>query len=207
MRSSNKKIYTRNLHFSVIIALSAAALMALSMFDRLHAADQPNVVVILADDFGYGSTNAYGAPESLVRTPNIDRIAKEGRRFTNAYTASSVCSPTRYALLTGRYCFRTSLTHGVLNTFAPLHIGEDQLSVASLLKQHGYETAAIGKWHLGYGNAMSSDARTDYAAKLTPGPLDIGFSYHFGVPSNHGDRTGVYVENYYTYGLLRGANT
>ncbi|MFN7733918.1 MAG: sulfatase family protein [Pirellula sp.] len=161
----------------------------------------PNVVIILAEDFGFGSTNATGAPESLVRTPNIDRLFREGKRFTHAYTASSVCSPTRYALLTGRYAFRTSLKRGVLNPFAPLHVGTDQLNVASLLKKREYATAAIGKWHLGYGNGRSSDARTDYSAKLSPGPLEIGFDYHFGVPSNHGDLTGVFVENHYVYGL------
>ncbi|MCU0721600.1 MAG: arylsulfatase [Pirellula sp.] len=164
----------------------------------------PNVVVILSDDLGYGSIGAYGAPDDLVRTPNVDRLAKEGRRFTNAYTGSSVCSPTRYGLLTGRYAFRTELKRDVLNPFAPLHIEKDRLNVASLLKGKGYTTAAIGKWHLGYGNAKSTDGRTDYRAKLSPGPLDIGFDYHFGVPSNHGDLTGVYVENYYVFGLRTG---
>ncbi len=165
---------------------------------------QPNMVIILADDFGYGSTNATGAPDSLVKTPNLNRLAQEGKRFVNAYTASSVCSPTRYALLTGRYSFRTSLQRGVLNTFAPLHIGTDQLNIASLVKKRGYSTAAIGKWHLGYGNGRSADARTDYKARLSPGPLEIGFDYHFGVPSNHGDLTGVFVKNHYVYGLRQG---
>jgi arylsulfatase A len=166
-----------------------------------NAVDRPNIIVILADDFGYGSTNAYGADKSLVQTPALDRLAAEGKRFTHAYTASSVCSPTRYALMTGRYAWRTSLQSGVLNPFAPLHIGTDQLNVASLLKKQQYKTAAVGKWHLGYGNGRSSDARTDYAAELKPGPLEIGFDYHFGVPSNHGDRTGVFVENRFVYGL------
>lgn len=165
---------------------------------------QPNIVVILADDLGYGSVGAYGAPDSLVQTPKVDRLAKEGKRFTDAYTGSSVCSPTRYGLLTGRYAFRTNLQRGVLNPFSPLHIASDQLTVASLLKSKGYTTAAVGKWHLGYGNARSSDGRTDYKAKLAPGPLEIGFDYHFGVPSNHGDLTGVYVENHYVYGLRSG---
>ncbi len=169
------------------------------------ATSKPNIVIILADDLGYGSTTPYGAPESLVKTPNIDRIAKEGKRFTQAYTGSSVCSPTRYGLITGQYAFRTSLQRGVLNPFAPLHIRTDQLTVASLLDKQGYNTAAIGKWHLGYGNARSLDGRTDYKAKLAPGPLEIGFDYHFGIPSNHGDITGVFVENHYTYGLKNGA--
>ena len=78
------------------------------------SADRPNIIVILSDDFGYGSTGAYGADGSLIQTPNLDRLAKEGRRFTDANTTSSVCSPTRYSLLTGRYCWRTSLKHEVL---------------------------------------------------------------------------------------------
>ncbi len=165
----------------------------------------PNIVVILADDYGYGSAGCYGADSRLIRTPNIDRLAREGRRFTDANTTSSVCSPTRYSLLTGRYCWRTSLTHEVLGTFSPLHIETNRLTLASLLKRHGYATAAVGKWHLGYGTAGDSPKwRTDYTAELSPGPLDIGFDYHFGVPSNHGDLTGVFVENRFVYGLRSG---
>ncbi|GAA5135053.1 hypothetical protein GCM10023213_07700 [Prosthecobacter algae] len=172
---------------------------------HLAAADRPNIVVILADDFGYGSTGAYGADPALVRTPHLDRLSREGRRFTDASTTSSVCSPTRYSLITGRYCWRTSEKSGVLGTFSPLHIETTRLNMASLLKKHGYSTAAIGKWHLGYGTADDSPQwRTDYTAELSPGPLDIGFDYHFGVPANHGDLTGIYVENRFVYGLRQG---
>ena len=181
--------------------LPLLALFATAAF----AADTPNIVIILADDYGYGSAGCYGADGSLVKTPNIDRLAKEGRRFTDANTTSSVCSPTRYSVMTGRYCWRTSLTHEVLGTFSPLHIETTRLNMASLLKKHGYQTAAIGKWHLGYGTDDGSlKWRTDYTAELSPGPLDIGFDYHFGVPSNHGDLTGVYVENRFVYGLRSG---
>jgi arylsulfatase A len=172
---------------------------------HLASADQPNIVVILADDFGYGSTGAYGADPALIRTPHLDRLASEGRRFTDASTTSSVCSPTRYSLITGRYCWRTSEKSGVLGTFSPLHIETTRLNMASLLKKHGYSTAAIGKWHLGYGKADDSPQwRTDYTAELSPGPLDIGFDYHFGVPANHGDLTGIYVENRFVYGIRQG---
>ena len=170
-----------------------------------RAAEQPNIVVILSDDYGYGSVGCYGANPALVKTPNLDRLAAEGRRFTDANTTSSVCSPTRYSLVTGRYCWRTSLKHEVLSTFAPLHIETDRLNMASLLKKHGYATAAVGKWHLGYGTADASPKwRPDYSAELSPGPLDLGFDYHFGVPSNHGDLTGVFVENRFVYGLRSG---
>jgi arylsulfatase A-like enzyme len=185
--------------------LVGAGVAVAALCGALCAAERPNVVVILADDYGYGSCGCYGADPGLVQTPNIDRLAREGRRFTDANTTSSVCSPTRYSLVTGRYCWRTSLTHEVLGTFSPLHIETNRFNLASLFKKHGYATAAVGKWHLGYGAADDSPKwRTDYTAELSPGPLDIGFDYHFGVPSNHGDLTGVFVENRYVYGLRAG---
>ncbi len=161
------------------------------------APPRPNIVIILSDDLGYGSVGCYGADPKLVRTPNIDRLAREGRRFTDANTTSSVCSPTRYGLLTGRYCWRTSLAYGVLSTQAPLHLEAGRLTLASLLQHHGYATAAIGKWHLGYGDAKT----TDFTRELRPGPLEVGFDYHFGLPSNHGDPSGVYVEDRGVAGL------
>ncbi|WP_395743536.1 arylsulfatase [Prosthecobacter sp.] len=172
----------------------------------LHAAPSlPNIVIILADDYGYGSAGCYGADARLVRTPNIDRLAAEGRRFTDASTPSSVCSPTRYALLTGRYCWRTSLKFETLSTFAPLHIEPGRLTMASMLKTRGYQTAAIGKWHLGYGPPGKDPKwRTDYTAELNPGPLELGFDHHFSVPQNHGDVTGVFVEDHFVYGLRSG---
>ncbi len=160
------------------------------------AADRPNIVIILADDLGYGSLNSYGADEVHIRTPHIDRLATEGRRFTDANTPSSVCSPTRYGLLTGRYDWRTDKQHGVLNTTDPLHIDTSRSTIASLLQSAGYRTAAIGKWHLGYGVG-----KADFSKPLSPGPLDIGFDYHFAVPQNHGDASGVYVRNREVVGL------
>jgi arylsulfatase A-like enzyme len=181
------------------------ALLCLVFALTASASDRPNIVVILSDDYGYGSAGCYGADPKLIRTPAIDRLAAEGRRFTDGNTTSSVCSPTRYSLLTGRYCWRTSLTHEVLGTFSPLHIEPTRVNLASLLKAKGYATAAVGKWHLGYGKANEDPKwRTEYKAELSPGPLDIGFDYHFGVPSNHGDLTGVFVENRFVYGLRAG---
>ena len=165
------------------------------------AADRPNIVIILADDLGYGSLNSYGADESHIRTPNIDRLAKQGRRFTDANTPSSVCSPTRYGLLTGRYDWRTNQKHGVVNTTDPLHIDTSRSTIASLLKSAGYHTAAIGKWHLGY-----CTTKADFTKPLTPGPLDIGFDYHFAVPQNHGDASGIYVRNRQVVGLRSDRN-
>ena len=158
----------------------------------------PNIVVILSDDYGYGSLGASGADPTLIRTPNLDRLAREGRRFTEAYTPSSVCTPTRYALLTGRYCWRTSLNHGgVANTLDPLLIETTRPTIASLLKKHGYATGFIGKWHLGYG----TEPRVDYTKEIKPGPLELGFDYQFAVPQNHNDITRVFVENHRVFGL------
>ena len=158
----------------------------------------PNIVVILADDYGYGSLGAYGADAALIRTPHLDRLAREGRRFTDAYTPSSVCTPTRYALITGRYCWRTPLNHGgVANTLDPLLIETTCPTIASLLKKHGYATGFVGKWHLGYG----TERRVDYTKELKPGPLELGFDYQFAVPQNHNDITRVFVENHHVYGL------
>ena len=176
-------------------------LIGLNGIDALKAATPPatpNIVVILSDDYGYGSLGAYGADPALVRTPHLDRLAREGRRFTHAYTPSSVCTPTRYALVTGRYCWRTSLNHGgVANTLDPLLIETTRPTIASLLKQHGYATGFVGKWHLGYGAAP----RVDYTKELKPGPLELGFDYQFAVPQNHNDITRVFVENHGVFGL------
>jgi arylsulfatase A-like enzyme len=164
-------------------------------------AARPNIVVILADDFGYGSLGAYGADPKLIHTPHLDRLAREGRRFTAAYTPSSVCTPTRYALVTGRYCWRTALNHGgVANTLDPLLIETLRPTIASLLKKHGYATGFVGKWHLGYGTAP----RVDYTRELKPGPLELGFDYQFAVPQNHNDITRVFVENHRVFGLRSG---
>jgi arylsulfatase A len=173
-----------------------ACLLLVSLGSLSDAADRPNIVIILADDLGYGSLNSYGADEAHICTPNIDRLAVEGRRFTDANTPSSVCSPTRYGLLTGRYDWRTDQKHGVLNTNDPLHIETSRSTIASLLKSTGYRTAAIGKWHLGYGVE-----KLNFTKPLSPGPLDIGFDYHFAVPQNHGDASGVYVRNCEVVGL------
>lgn len=159
--------------------------------------EKANVVIILADDLGYGSINPYGADKNLVRTPHIDDLANAGMRFTHAHTPSSICSPTRYGIITGRYPWRSSLKFGVVAPDGGLLINPDRITIADILKNQGYHTAAIGKWHLGYGNKQ----HCDFTGKLTPGPLDLGFDYHFAVPQNHGDYWGVYVENDKIYGL------
>ncbi len=160
----------------------------------------PNIIFILADDFGYGSLNVYGADPELVRTPHINRIAEKGMRFTNASTPASICTPTRYGFLTGRYPWRSPLKYGVTNPLGDLLPDPERTTVADWLKERGYHTAAVGKWHLGYGHGFNQDPLA-FTGKLSPGPLDLGFDYHFGVPQNHDDELGVYIENDHIYGI------
>jgi arylsulfatase A-like enzyme len=167
-----------------ISALCAVGLLAgFSM-----AADRPNVVVILADDIGYGDLSCYGATK--IRTPNLDKIAAAGTRFTDAHSPAAVCTPTRYSLLTGQYSFRHRPGASILSGVAPLSIPADRSTLASMLRKAGYATGAVGKWHLGLG-----DKETDYNVEIKPGPREVGFDYSFLVPAT-GDRTPcVYLEN------------
>jgi arylsulfatase A len=157
----------------------------------------PNIVVYLANDLGYGSINLYGADQALVSTPNLNKLAKEGVRFTRGFTTGSVCSPTRYGLLTGRYSWRTRLKKGVINSNDGMLIDAYTETIASWLREYGYHSAAIGKWHLGY---LSSRFK-NLLGKISPGPLDVGFDYHFGGPNNMDDLHKIYIENDQIYGL------
>lgn len=139
----------------------------------------PNIVIILADDLGYGDLRSYNA-QSKIPTPRLDKFSKEGIRFTDAHSPSAVCSPTRYGLLTGRYAWRTRLKKSVLDGYSPALIEPGRMTIASLLKQKGYQTAGIGKWHLGLGDAL----QTDYSKPLSPGPNSFGFDYFYGIPAS-----------------------
>jgi arylsulfatase A len=183
------------------LTIALALTVVLTTGAKVQAvSDRPNIVVILADDFGWGSLGCYGAPQTL-KTPNLDRLAREGRRFTHAYAPGSVCSPTRYGLLTGRYYWRTSVKDGeVLPGNAPLHIEPTRLTLASLCKGQGYRTAAFGKWHLGMGSARIDD----WSQELRPGPLDVGFDYFFGMGSNPWSGPHAFIENDHVLGRLPG---
>lgn len=139
----------------------------------------PNVVIILADDLGQGDLHVMN-PDSKVPTPNLDRLASQGARFTDAHSPSAVCSPTRYALLTGRYCWRSQLKSGVLWGRAPLLIENGRPTIASELDQAGYHTAFVGKWHLGLG----SKEREDWSEPFDTGPHTVGFDESIGIPSS-----------------------
>jgi arylsulfatase A len=155
-----------------------------------RATDRPNIVLILADDMGYGDPRCYN-PQSKIPTPRIDRLAAEGMRFTDAHTPSSVCSPTRYGLLTGRYAWRGRLKSGVLNGYSPALVEPERMTLASLLKGAGYRTACIGKWHLGLGNTEP----VDYGGSLSPGPNSVGFDESFVLPASLDMAPYVFVEN------------
>lgn len=165
-----------------------------SFYAVLHGAEKPNIVLILADDLGYGDVGCYGATQ--VKTPNIDRLASEGRRFTDAHSASAVCTPSRYALLTGEYPFRKDLWGPVMNA-SPLVVDVTKPTLASMLKRRGYATACFGKWHLGFGDAP----KPDWNADLKPGPLECGFDHYFGIPVVNSHPPFVWVQDHRVVGL------
>ncbi len=178
--------------FAKLVALSAL-LLSVSSSAADSAVPRPNIVLINADDLGYGDLSCYGATK--MKTPNIDRLATEGRRFTDAHSASAVCSPSRYGLLTGQYPLRKNFW-GPTNLYQELTIDTDQPTLASVLKSAGYATAIIGKWHLGFGRG-----RTDWNKPLTPGPLEVGFDSYFGMPTVNSGPPAVYVENHSVVGF------
>jgi arylsulfatase A-like enzyme len=170
-----------------------AQLVAFSSTTPLYAAEKPNIVLIVADDVGYGDLSCYGATK--IKTPHLDKLAAAGLRFTDAHSPSSVCTPTRYALLTGQYAWRHAPGSGILSGIAPLSIPIDRLTLPKLLKQADYVTGVVGKWHLGLG-----EGEADYNRQIKPGPRDVGFDYSFLIPAT-GDRVPcVYVENHKVVG-------
>ncbi|MHC4911501.1 MAG: sulfatase-like hydrolase/transferase [Planctomycetota bacterium] len=194
----NRRTFLKNLGVgAAALTLSGCNILSRKASDNILTQTKPNVVIILSDDVGVGDISCYGA--KLVNTPHIDGLVKEGMRFTNAYSNGSVCSPTRYSVLTGAYPCRSWLKKGGVKTSDPMLIRLDQETIASMFKQAGYQTAAIGKWHLGYGSSRPRD----WNKPLKPGPLEVGFDYHFGVPNNHNDKIRAYVEKHDLVGRMK----
>ncbi len=187
--------------------LSVAALVLGAFCASTSGAQRPNIVVILADDLGYGDVGCYN-PESRVPTPNLDRLASQGIRFTDAHSPSTVCTPSRYSLLTGRMCFRTGLRGVFTGVDGPL-IEKGRLTVAEMLRREGYATACVGKWHVGMtfqgrngmpvaarGGGVDKVRQVDFSKPIRNGPTDVGFDYFFGTaccPTT--DWLYAYIEN------------
>ena len=155
---------------------------------------KPNIIIIYTDDQGYGDVGALN-PGAKFRTPNIDKIANEGIIFTDGHSSDGVCTPSRYSLLTGRYSWRTSLKQGVLRADGPCLIEKGRMTIASLLKEKGYNTAMIGKWHLQMEFVGELGKDRDWSAPFVDGPIDYGFDYFFGIPASMNYGILTYLEN------------
>ncbi len=173
----------------LVVAALALGAGAASAFGSSKI-DRPNIILILADDLGYGDLGCYNA-DSKIPTPHLDRLAAEGMRFTDAHSPSGVCTPTRYGLLTGRYCWRSRLKKGVLGGRSTNLIEPGRWTLGTIARANGYATAAIGKWHLGLGVGN----QTDYTQPLHPGPLDHGFAEFFGIPASLDMEPYLYVRD------------
>lgn len=172
------------------------------------ASSQPNVLYILCDDLGYGDVKCLN-PDGQIATPRLDRLAAEGMIFTDAHSGSSVCTPTRYGVITGRYAWRSPLKQSVLGGLSPRLIEPGRLTVADMLRRHGYHTACIGKWHLGMDwvklpgkevSALSIETpdqvdNVDYSQPIAGGPTTVGFDYYYGISASLDMVPYTYIEN------------
>ena len=175
-----------------------------------HAAERPNIVYILADDMGYGDVHCLNPERGKIATPHMDRLAAEGMVFTDAHSSSAVCTPSRYGVLTGRYNWRSPLQQGVLWGFSKPLIAADRLTVPGFLKQHGYNTAMVGKWHLGM-NMPTVDGKSPidgpkdtrkpkrtnivWDGAIKDGPVDRGFDCFYGISASLDMAPYVWIEN------------
>lgn len=192
VKLKRKRIMTKarpSILFFCLFLLVAGSISHNTRADESPAAKQPNIIVIMADDLGYGDLSCYGA--STYKTPNIDQLAAEGRRFTSGYCSASTCTPTRYSMLTGTYAFRGERT-GIAPPNSPAIIKPGVETMASILQKAGYTTGVVGKWHLGLGG----DGGPDWNNELKPGPLEIGFDSCFLLPTTNDRVPQVYVQDH-----------
>lgn len=187
------KKYNRIIVLAITILSFITACNAPQKKDKKSAAEKPNIIIIYTDDLGYGDVSSYGATE--IQTPNIDKLANGGVRFTDGHASSSTCTPSRYALLTGVYPWRNKDAK-ILPGTAPLIISTEQLTIPKMLKTKGYHTGIVGKWHLGLGTGM-----VDWNQKITPGPNQVGFDYSYIMAATQDRVPTVYIENGDVVGL------
>ncbi|WP_346772209.1 sulfatase family protein [Neorhodopirellula lusitana] len=189
---------------TVGILFTAMTAFAIGMDAGPAFAGPPNIVFILADDMGYGEVSAMNPDRCKVPTPAIDRLAAQGMSMTDAHSSSSVCTPTRYSILTGRYNWRTKLQRFVLYGYSPPLIDSNRVTVADLLKDQGYHTAAIGKWHLGM-DIPTTDGKApgkghnprniDWKGSIQNGPTSRGFDYFYGISASLDMTPFIFIEN------------
>ena len=189
MKSGKKKSKSS---LQMLISLAILCLY-LTVFAKIAEGARPNIIVILADDMGYGDPGCYNA-ESKIPTPNMDRLAEEGVRFTDAHSPSAVCTPSRYGLLTGRYCYRSPLQTPVSWPGDASIIEEDRLTIGSVLNNQGYATACVGKWHLGM-NWQKNGNTILWDQPITLGPRQLGFEYYYGIEASLDMDPYFYIEN------------
>ncbi|MDB9742094.1 arylsulfatase, partial [Akkermansiaceae bacterium] len=181
-------------------------LLGLAISQFCYSAEKPNIVFIFADDMGYGDVQCLNPERGKIATPHMDKLAKEGMIFTDAHTTSSVCTPTRYSLMTGRYNWRTTLQKHVTSGYSPPLIGDDTLTVGKVLQQSGYNTAMIGKWHIGMtlpttdgkgprSGGKDRKSNVDWKGEVLQGPHDRGFDYYYGTTASLDMPPYVYIEN------------
>jgi len=194
------------LHLAVIVALVLSAFCSAQASQTpppVESLSKPNIVYILADDLGYGDVQCLNPERGKIATPQIDRLAAQGMVFTDTHSGSSVCTPTRYGIMTGRYSWRTRLQKSVLYGYSSPLLAPDRLTVAGFLQQQGYKTAGIGKWHLGLtmqttdGKDINQSGMTnvDWTAPILDGPVNHGFDYFYGISASLDMHPYIYIEN------------
>ncbi len=187
-------------HYLLILGLMATAScakspdvaeeVAIAATDQSASKASPNIVLILADDLGSGDISAYNK-HSRIPTPHLDELASEGVRFSAAHSSSAVCTPSRYGILTGEYSWRTWLKKGVLDGYDRSLISRDTPTIASFLKSNGYHTAAVGKWHLGFG----TDGEKEFTRAPDIRPTTLGFDYFYGISASLDIPPYAFIEN------------
>ena len=186
-----KNKYKVNRSLTLCFAALLLALTAHSSAEPEKLRSKPNIIIILADDLGAGDLSCAGATK--IKTPNIDRLAAEGVRFTQGYAPSATCTPSRFSLLTGEYAWRQSTKKNtILDGDAPLCIEPGRLTLPAMLRQAGYQTGIVGKWHLGLGDGQT---KVDFNREVKPGPLEVGFDYCHIIPATVDRVPSVWIEN------------